>query len=54
MPGSSTWPYNNDDADLMITHEDGEDTVQDQISTFPDIDGGDGQPKTITVRKQRP
>ena len=49
-----TWPYGNDDADLEITHEYGEDTATDFISTFPGIDGGDGQPRTVVVRKPRP
>jgi hypothetical protein len=49
-----TGPYCNDSDDLYITHETGEDTVQDTISTFPDVDGGDGNPRTVTVRKPRP
>lgn len=52
MPG--TWPYEDDDADLGITHEYGEDTAVDQVSTFPGIDGGDGNPATVVVRKPRP
>jgi beta-glucanase (GH16 family) len=52
MPG--TWPYENDESDLGITHEYGEDTAADVISTFPGVDGGDGQPKTVIVRKPRP
>ena len=49
-----TTPYTNDEADLGITHEYGEDTAQDVVSTFPGVDGGDGQPKAVTVRKPRP
>lgn len=52
MPG--TWPYTNDESDLEITHEYGEDTALDVVSTFPDVDNGDGQPKTVVVRKPRP
>lgn len=52
MPG--TWPYTNDESDLEITHEYGEDTALDVVSTFPDVDSGDGQPKTVVVRKPRP
>lgn len=52
-----TSPYTSDPDDLGITHEYGEDTVQDQISTFPSARGdipGDGNPRTVTVRKPRP
>lgn len=52
MPG--TWPYENDESDLGITHEYGEDTKVDVISTFPNVDNGDGQPRTVVVRKPRP
>lgn len=52
MPG--TWPYDNDDGDLEITHADGEDTAADVVSTFPGTDGGDGQPREVIVRKPRP
>lgn len=52
MPG--TWPYENDDGDLEITHEQGEDTVVDVVSTFPGIDGGTGEPQPVVVRKPRP
>lgn len=49
-----TTPYTEDEADLGITHEYGEDVVTDTISTFPGIDGGDGQPRDVIVRKTRP
>lgn len=52
MPG--TWPYEDDETDLHITHAYGEETVQDVISTFPGVDGGDGNPRTVTVHKPRP
>lgn len=51
---SSPWPYDNDESDLGITHEIGEATTQDVVSTFPGVDGGDGNPQTVTVRKPLP
>lgn len=49
-----THPYHNDNADLGITHADGEDTVQDTISTFPGCGTGTGEPQEVTVWKPRP
>lgn len=49
-----TWPYNSDPDEVGITHADGEDTVRDIISTFPDCGTGDGNPQEVTVRKPRP
>lgn len=48
------YPYSDDETDLGITHEYGEDVVADVVSTFPGIDGGDGNPRVIEVRKPRP
>lgn len=47
-------PYEDDDADLEITHAAGELTTLDYVSTFPGVDGGDGQPKVVEVRKPLP
>ena len=52
MPG--TWPYEDDESDLIITHEYGEEFAVDTISTFPGIDGGDGNPQPAVVRKPKP
>jgi len=49
-----TNPYTEDDSDLGITNEFGEDTVVDIASTFPGIDGGTGRPQVVVVRKPRP
>lgn len=49
-----TAPYSDDETDLGITHEYGEDVAMDYISTFPGIDGGDGNPRQAIVRKPRP
>lgn len=49
-----TTPYDNDETDLGITHEYGEDTAVDVISTFPNVGTGDGNPQTVVVRKPRP
>jgi hypothetical protein len=52
MPG--TWPYEDDETDLEITHEYGEDVVPDVVSTYPGLAGGDGNPQPVLVRKPRP
>lgn len=44
----------DEDADLGITHADGVATVQDVVSTFPGTDGGDGNPRTVTVVRRLP
>jgi hypothetical protein len=49
-----TTPYEDDETDLEITHEYGEDTAVDYVSTFPFPSGGDGLPKQVVVRKPRP
>jgi hypothetical protein len=54
LEDNMTTPYTEDETDLSITHEYGEDVISDVISTFPGIDGGDGQPRETLVRKPRP
>lgn len=49
-----TWPYESDESDLGITHEYGEATAEDIVSTFPGVDGGDGNPRPVIVRKPLP
>lgn len=49
-----TFPYESEPDELEITHEYGSDTTQDVISTFPGVDGGDGQPREVTIHKPRP
>lgn len=48
------WPYTNDEADHGITHADGEVTATDIVSTFPGVDGGDGNPREVVIRKPLP
>lgn len=50
----TTGPNESTPDDLEITHEYGYDVTQDVISTFPGVDGGDGQPRAVTIHKPRP
>lgn len=49
-----THPYESLPDELEITHAYGEETATDVVSTFPGVDGGDGQPRVVTVHKPRP
>lgn len=49
---TSSFPYENDDSDLNITHADGEDTVVDIVNQCDAF--GNGTPVEMVIRKPRP